>query len=157
MDMHNALPYLSAASNMEERKQRAYHLVYQSSRSSFQYVRKSVEGLSIYLFIFAWLGNVFYVSSILSSPNMSLPAPEAAAFLRESLPYLLGSGGTLMFGSSWHASHREPAGLHSDRYADITIVFQSIYYTRRAAHKRGRSSSTAHPEEQAGLLAGAQD
>ena len=74
---------------------------------SFQFVRKSVEvcslgrlytkqkrsticlrhqGLSIYLFIFAFLGNFFYVASILTAPDMHLPEPQAAAFLRESIP-----------------------------------------------------------------------
>lgn len=45
--------------------------------------------MSIYLFIFAFLGNFFYVSSILTSPNMQLPEPEASAFMRESIPYVL--------------------------------------------------------------------
>ncbi len=73
---------------------------------SGQYVRKSVEvglnrriwdseiltsssesqGLSVYLFIFAFLGNFFYVASILTSPNLQLPEPQASAFIRESIP-----------------------------------------------------------------------
>ncbi|KAJ7905622.1 PQ loop repeat-domain-containing protein [Mycena olivaceomarginata] len=63
------------------------------------YVRKSVEGLSMYLFIFAFLGNSFYVASILTSERVSQPPPASSEFLRESLPYLLGSGGTLI--QSW--------------------------------------------------------
>ena len=52
----------------------------------FQFVRKSVEGLSMYLFIFAFLGNSFYVSSILASPKLDVPGPEASAYIRESIP-----------------------------------------------------------------------
>ena len=47
----------------------------------FQFRRKSVEGLSMYLFVFAFLGNLFYVLSILTSPLMS------EDFLLESFPY----------------------------------------------------------------------
>ncbi|KAI0933126.1 hypothetical protein AcV7_004689 [Taiwanofungus camphoratus] len=50
------------------------------------FVRKSVEGLSIYLFIFAFLGNFFYVASIITSPKLNLPEPEASLFMRESIP-----------------------------------------------------------------------
>ncbi|KAG8807277.1 hypothetical protein FRC17_004537, partial [Serendipita sp. 399] len=135
------------------------------------YTRKSVQGLSLALFVFAFLGNTFYVASILSSPviweyppdalpivakvdlsplstsaNIPIPSatpsspinlfdspslykprhyrdfpdgrstppyrtPRARAFLQESLPYLLGSGGTLCF--------------------DVIIVTQGIIYGRR--------------------------
>ncbi|KAJ8502902.1 hypothetical protein ONZ45_g11335 [Pleurotus djamor] len=95
------------------------------------YVRKSVEGLSMYLFVFAFLGNCFYVLSIMTSPQVREPAPISTAFLKESLPYLLGSGGTLMF--------------------DITIVSQSFVYRPRPRHRSSlRSSRLA--EEEAGLL-----
>ncbi|TFY81565.1 hypothetical protein EWM64_g2450 [Hericium alpestre] len=51
------------------------------------YVRKSVEGLSMYLFVFAFLGNFFYVISILSSPKAYQSSPEAAsAYITESIP-----------------------------------------------------------------------
>ncbi|KAG9318857.1 hypothetical protein JVU11DRAFT_963 [Chiua virens] len=105
------------------------------------YVRKSVEGLSIYLFIFAFLGNFFYVLSILTSPEAHLPPPASTEFFRESIPYLLGSGGTFVF--------------------DITIVTQSIIYKGRHPRRsyirsRGNSivRSTALAEETAGLLRG---
>ncbi|GLB34871.1 putative repeated motif containing protein [Lyophyllum shimeji] len=96
------------------------------------YVRKSVEGLSMYLFVFAFLGNVFYVASILSSPNMRLPAPESTTFIKESIPYLLGSAGTLIF--------------------DITIVAQSFVY--RPRHRRHSTLYNSRVEEEAGLLTG---
>ncbi|KAF8892508.1 hypothetical protein BD779DRAFT_1610089 [Infundibulicybe gibba] len=89
------------------------------------------NGLSMYLFIFAFLGNVFYVSSILTSPKMSLPPPQALAFIKESVPYLLGSAGTLMF--------------------DITIVSQSFIYRPRP---RRRLSTRGRVAEEEGLLAG---
>ncbi|KZT28429.1 hypothetical protein NEOLEDRAFT_844459 [Neolentinus lepideus HHB14362 ss-1] len=105
------------------------------------YTRKSVEGLSIFLFVFAFLGNFFYVASILTSPSMYLPPPQAAVFIRESIPYLLGSGGTLMF--------------------DVTIVAQSFLYRpgKRSAHGGRHSKSrsrVASPggDEETGLLSG---
>ena len=51
-----------------------------------QFTRKSVEGLSMSLFVFAFLGNVFYVASILTSPNVHQPPPASTAFIRESIP-----------------------------------------------------------------------
>ncbi|KAH7919011.1 hypothetical protein BV22DRAFT_972416, partial [Leucogyrophana mollusca] len=100
------------------------------------YVRKSVEGLSMYLFVFAFLGNFFYVCSILSSPQTRLPPPASTDFLKESLPYLLGSAGTFVF--------------------DITIVSQSFIYRTPPRHRIRSNSvrSTALAEEEAGLLRG---
>lgn len=40
----------------------------------------------MYLFVFAFLGNVFYVASILSSPSVYLPPPISTDFLKESTP-----------------------------------------------------------------------
>nr|XP_019042316.1 hypothetical protein I302_08918 [Kwoniella bestiolae CBS 10118]OCF21246.1 hypothetical protein I302_08918 [Kwoniella bestiolae CBS 10118] len=70
--------------------------------------RKSVEGLSILLFVMAFLGNVTYVSSILLNPAGGGDPNEAGHYLLEALPYLLGSGGTLIF--------------------DLTIMIQSVLY-----------------------------
>ncbi|KAH8116794.1 PQ loop repeat-domain-containing protein [Phellopilus nigrolimitatus] len=99
------------------------------------FVRKSVEGLSMYLFIFAFLGNTFYVLSILTSPMMFQPQPASTAFILESIPYLLGSGGTLLF--------------------DVTIVAQSLIYRPRPGHdrrrppySRSRAGSHAHLPKQ---------
>jgi len=106
----------------------------------------------MYLFIFAFLGNFFYVLSILSSPNMSGPLVESSKFLKESMPYvfpkhfpllpshafrsyLLGSGGTLMF--------------------DVTIVTQSFIYRPQSQGRGSRAFSrevTAAEEE--GLMRG---
>jgi len=94
----------------------------------------------MYLFVFAFLGNVFYVSSILTSPMLELPEPEASAYVRESIPYLLGSAGTLMF--------------------DITIVSQSFLYRKptdkeKAAKRSFRAGRGTSAEEEALLSAGA--
>jgi len=40
----------------------------------------------MYLFIFAFLENLFYVSSILTSPKLDIPGPEASAYIRECIP-----------------------------------------------------------------------
>lgn len=60
------------------------------------------QGLSIYLFIFAFLGNTFYVASILTSPKLQLPPPQASAFIRESIPYV--SLSPLSSVGSWDSS-----------------------------------------------------
>lgn len=106
----------------------------------------------MFLFICAFLGNTFYVASILSSPKMSLPPPLATEFLRESIPfvhppyllyiseltkklrYLIGSGGTLLF--------------------DITIVSQSLIYRPRPRRHSTSVLPTRIEEEEAGLLTG---
>jgi len=124
-----------------------------------QFTRKSVQGLSLALFVFAFLGNLFYVFSILASPvlysapaarspppaalspSASLPptlfagdvppktgwsSPAGRAFLRESLPYLLGSAGTLTF--------------------DVIIVSQGLYYKR--SEWRFEEEASEEDEEQ---------
>lgn len=65
--------------------------------------RGTVEGLSVYMFIFAALGNTTYTLSVL----LKSTDPE---FLYQALPFLLGSSGTLLF--------------------DFTIFAQSMYYNR---------------------------
>ncbi|KAF8343879.1 PQ loop repeat-domain-containing protein, partial [Cantharellus anzutake] len=72
------------------------------------FARKSVEGLMMSLFVCAFFGNFFYVASITTNPKLDEPPPISRAFLRESVPYLLGSGGTLLF--------------------DVIIVAQSFIY-----------------------------
>jgi uncharacterized protein with PQ loop repeat len=57
--------------------------------------RKSVQGLSILLFISAALGNALYSASVLINPLAS--GNTRHEYLLESLPFLLGSGGTLIF------------------------------------------------------------
>ncbi|CAO3587020.1 unnamed protein product [Absidia cylindrospora] len=67
--------------------------------------RRSVDGLSPSLFIFAVCGNLTYAASILLHPG------QTRETLLDALPYLIGSAGTLTF--------------------DFTIFLQFIYYTRR--------------------------
>ncbi|KAI7899875.1 PQ loop repeat-domain-containing protein [Cokeromyces recurvatus] len=67
--------------------------------------RQSVEGLSASLFIFAVCGNLTYATSILTHPGQTLDS------LLESLPYLIGSAGTLIF--------------------DFSIFCQFLWYKKR--------------------------
>uniref|UniRef100_V5EQY3 Uncharacterized protein n=2 Tax=Kalmanozyma brasiliensis (strain GHG001) TaxID=1365824 RepID=V5EQY3_KALBG len=59
------------------------------------HIRRSVAGLSILLFIAAFTGNLLYTISVLTNPSAS--GEGSRAYLQESLPFLLGSGGTLVF------------------------------------------------------------
>ncbi|KAF9108165.1 hypothetical protein BGX27_008440 [Mortierella sp. AM989] len=70
--------------------------------------RKSVQGLSILMFFWAAMGNLMYSLSILNSADAANPDTRQK-FLREAVPYLLGSSGTLMF--------------------DVSIFGQWLYYT----------------------------
>ncbi|KAG8729307.1 hypothetical protein FRC12_021071 [Ceratobasidium sp. 428] len=72
------------------------------------YTRQSVDGLSISLFVFAFLGNFFYVASILTSSRMLGSPAQRLQYVKDCLPYLLGSGGTFVF--------------------DMTIIVQSFVY-----------------------------
>ncbi|GEM09667.1 vacuolar membrane protein [Rhodotorula toruloides] len=99
--------------------------------------RRSVEGLAMALFLFAFVGNSLYVASILTNPLFSTPG-----FLLESMPYLLGSGGTLCF--------------------DLVILAQSRLYSekrkaRRERERRRRSARTLEAEEEAALLQADED
>ena len=48
-----------------------------SRRTGKNFQRKSVEGLSVLLFVAAFLGNLFYVLSVLSSPLVQEEEGEA--------------------------------------------------------------------------------
>ncbi|CAD6587450.1 MAG: hypothetical protein CYPHOPRED_003917 [Cyphobasidiales sp. Tagirdzhanova-0007] len=96
--------------------------------------RRSVEGLSSLLFVAAFHGNLFYVLSVVTSPLVQ----EEEGYLIESIPFLLGSGGTLAF--------------------DIMILMQSCIYrkgsTRRDHIRRRMKGIDAEGEgENDGLLA----
>jgi len=87
------------------------------------------------LFFFAFVGNSLYVASILTNPASIEPG-----YLVESLPYLLGSGGTLCF--------------------DLMIMFQSFLYSEKRKsrlehqHRRRRNKVDGFEEEEAALLRG---
>ncbi|CAE6500451.1 unnamed protein product [Rhizoctonia solani] len=103
------------------------------------YTRQSVEGLSISLFIFAFLGNFFYVGSVLTSARMFGADAQRLQYLKDSLPYLLGSGGTFVF--------------------DFAIVIQSFIYRGlrpvKVTHDEPRRRySSARTGEEEGLLSG---
>ncbi|GAA5940975.1 PQ-loop repeat-containing protein, partial [Sporobolomyces koalae] len=85
--------------------------------------RRSVEGLAMTLFLFAFIGNSLYVASILTNP-FSKTEP---GYLVESLPYLLGSGGTLCF--------------------DLMIMFQAVIYSEK---RRLRKESHHHHRQREG-------
>lgn len=73
-------------------------LLYMTSRlpqiwSNFR--RKSVRGLSMLLFLLAFIANLLYSISIVSNPKAV--GPGSYDYLLESLPFLLGSSGTLIF------------------------------------------------------------
>lgn len=80
------------------------------------YKRASVAGLSIWLFIFAVLGNATYTASIfLKSTDQK--------FLMKSLPYILGSSGTLLFDLTIFGQYlyfQAPIQLSPVLYDDIT-------------------------------------
>lgn len=101
------------------------------------YTRQSVEGLSISLFVFAFLGNFFYVSSIMTSAKMFGTPMVRTQYLKDVLPYLLGSAGTFVF--------------------DFAIVIQSFVY--RGLHpvtvtggQPRRRYTIARTSEEEGLL-----
>ena len=84
--VHDAVSYFTVTANMEKRKS-----VHRSTSRSgilltFQFQRKSVEGLSILLFVFAFCGNLSYVLSILLNPSGSADPSEAGHYLLEALP-----------------------------------------------------------------------
>jgi hypothetical protein len=49
-------------------------------------MRKSCEGLSVLLFVFAFCGNLTYVAGILINPTGNGNPQEVAHYLLESLP-----------------------------------------------------------------------
>ncbi|CUA74946.1 hypothetical protein RSOLAG22IIIB_01580 [Rhizoctonia solani] len=103
------------------------------------YTRQSVEGLSISLFVCAFLGNFFYVGSVLTSARMFGTEAQRMQYLKDSLPYLLGSGGTFIF--------------------DFAIVTQSFIYRGlrpvKVTHGEPRRRySSARAGEEEGLLSG---
>jgi hypothetical protein len=85
------------------------------------------------LFVMAFVGNSLYVLSILTNPLATTPG-----YLLESIPYLLGSGGTLCF--------------------DLAIVTQSYLYSEKRKERKDRERRKVGKaylglEEAAALLA----
>ncbi|WFD41700.1 hypothetical protein MPSI1_000334 [Malassezia psittaci] len=73
-------------------------LLYMTSRLPqiwTNYQRRSIKGLSVWLFVSAFSANTLYSISVLTNPKAV--GPDRRAYLMESLPFLLGSGGTLVF------------------------------------------------------------
>ncbi|KAL0090617.1 PQ loop repeat-domain-containing protein [Phycomyces blakesleeanus] len=61
--------------------------------------RRSVEGLSMALFFFAAMGNLTYCLSIFTNPHATRQS------IIESVPYIIGSAGTLMFDGTIYAQY----------------------------------------------------
>lgn len=85
------------------------------------FTHRSVEGLSILLFISAFIGNALYSLSVLANPQAI--GPGSREYLGESLPFLLGSGGTLVF--------------------DFTIMLQYWMYQRKGKRRERTTSSSS--------------
>lgn len=99
-------------------------ILYTTSRLPQLYLnarRRSVEGLSILLFMSAFMGNSLYSLSILSSPEAV--GEGKREYLRESMPFLLGSGGTLVFDAvivlQWWMWGKKGQGQQRQRSDDV--------------------------------------
>ncbi|CAG8481162.1 4876_t:CDS:2 [Scutellospora calospora] len=95
---------------------------------------KSVEGLSILLFIFAALANLAYTLCILTNPLAS----KDTSFLREAVPYILGAIGTLSFDSvvflqwlAWRDPDRRKF-RRSQSYSRSEIDYQQVPNVRNS-------------------------
>lgn len=81
------------------------------------------------MFFWAAMGNLTYTLSILNSADAVNPE-TSRKFLREAVPYVLGSSGTLMF--------------------DVSIFVQWLYYTGRLNFLRKRSRHRHHHHRRRG-------
>ncbi|CAG8834591.1 16669_t:CDS:1, partial [Racocetra persica] len=93
------------------------------------YTRRSVEGLSIFMFIFAALGNLTYTLCIFTNP---LSSKKGSSYLREAVPYILGSIGTLSFDLvvfiqwlAWRDPERRKF-RRSQNYSECEIEYQQV-------------------------------
>ncbi|PWN40981.1 hypothetical protein IE81DRAFT_198989 [Ceraceosorus guamensis] len=115
------------------------------------FVRQSVEGLSMLLFVAAALGNTLYSISILVSPLAT--GRGAKAYLIESLPFLLGSGGTLIFDAiivaqsiAWRHLPPEAELLRLDEEQDDPIAPEPGSYVARPGLSRRSSIRSAYDD-----------
>lgn len=113
------------------------------------YRRRSVEGLSITLFVMAALGNTFYVGSILASPKLRDPK---SGYLLESIPYLLGSGGTLTFDFTIFAQSfvykSSPSGATTGPRRRRTSQSRRVHHPVDAAEEEEALVYTDEPESE---------
>uniref|UniRef100_A0A1D1YJG6 Vacuolar integral membrane protein YDR352W n=1 Tax=Anthurium amnicola TaxID=1678845 RepID=A0A1D1YJG6_9ARAE len=106
------------------------------------YTRRSVEGLSIFMFIFAALGNLSYSTSIFINPSLGTD-PK---YLRKEVPYILGSIGTLAFDVTiliqWcifrdpEHRHRKRRSRHSVSYGSDNIGYYQLPTTDDESYSR---------------------
>lgn len=105
--------------------------------------RKSVQGLSILLFIAAALGNALYSVSILANPLVS--GETGAAYMWESLPFLLGSGGTLVFDAiivaQWIAWRGNAPTVEVDHHHHAHHTIPPRAFTLRGSSRTSRTNA----------------
>lgn len=104
------LGYLSTLLFLVSRIPQIYH----------NYQRKSTTGISVILFLSAFLGNLTYSGSIFLSPECIGEGAHTREFLTNELSYLLGSMGTMLF--------------------DLVILGQRVYYKSDLHLRRRRST-----------------
>jgi uncharacterized protein with PQ loop repeat len=73
--------------------------------------RRSVEGLSMALFFFAFMGNFTYMLGIFANPHAT------RASMLEAVPYILGSGGTLIFDGAIFVQY----AIFNSKYSGVAI------------------------------------
>lgn len=119
-------------------------LLYLTSRLPQIYenhTRRSVAGLSILLFISAFLGNSLYAISILTSPLMDQDDGDGDYF-RECMPFLLGSAGTLVFDAiilgQWMAWGGKEDAEAEARGVDVSHDEEDGHAHHDRHHQRGR-------------------
>jgi hypothetical protein len=70
-----------------------------------------VEGLSMALFFFAFMGNFTYMLGIFANPHAT------RASMLEAVPYILGSGGTLIFDGAIFVQY----AIFNSKYSGVAI------------------------------------
>lgn len=91
-----AIAYFSMCMYLTSRVPQIYH----------NYQRKSTTGISMLLFIFALMGNLTYILSIVLSPQCIGKSADTLSFLIKEASYILGALGTIFFDfvilGQWH-------------------------------------------------------
>lgn len=87
-----------------------FYLSLRSPQIVKNYRLASTKGISVYLFLFAMMGNLFYTISIVVDLYIIRTKPHFHKILQDQLPFIVGSSGTMVF--------------------DSIIIFQCWYYNR---------------------------
>lgn len=118
------------------------------------YIRRSVRGLSILLFMAAFMGNLLYTISVLSNPEAV--GPGRRGYLQESLPFLLGSGGTLVFdliiiGQWWMWSDNDEANDEEPANKQPRPTTRPRRRAERKASSRNGTSASTERSRASGM------